>query len=160
MPRPARWPQPRPVPTSRYSYRRVRSPCTRCLPSSFAFHLALRRRAGCARAKARLCSDCATVKGNGSAGLRDERWVVVLGAEQFHVVEPAALIDVSAALAHGVFEVPGIALVRPVLGRETVRLAPMTNGRVMVAGVVQEGSQLEVRGGGCLRLVARMRPRD
>src|SRR5258708_15593157 len=86
----------------------------------------------------------------GDASLRDDLRVVVLGADPLDVVVPAAVVHVGAALAHRVLEVPGLALVRPVVRVQTVGLAPVGDCRRVVARAVQVLTELELRGGGRL----------
>src|SRR5947207_11263472 len=91
----------------------------------------------------------------GYAPLRDDLRVVVLGADLLDVLVPAAVVRVGVALAHRVLEVPGLALVRPVVRIETVGLAPVGDRGRVVAGAVQVLTELELGGG--RRLGARAR---
>src|SRR5437764_15489980 len=96
----------------------------------------------------------------GYAPLRDDLPVVVLGADPLDVLVPAAVVRVGVALAHRVFEIPGLPLVGPVVGMETMGLAPVGNRRGVVAGAVQVLTELELRGGSRLGAGARLRASD
>src|SRR5579862_9222476 len=93
---------------------------------------------------------CPSPPTDGPAGLRHDGRVVVLGADLLDVLEPRALVRGRAALAAGVLEVPGVALVGPVVGVEPVGLPPVGDGGGVVAGGVEVLAELEVSGGGCL----------
>src|SRR4030088_2185196 len=73
--------------------------------------------------------------------------VVVLGAGGLDVAEPVAVVEVGRALDAGGDELPGVALVGPVLGLQAVSGAEMGPGGLDVTGVVQMLTELELGGG-------------
>src|SRR4249919_843740 len=84
------------------------------------------------------------------------RRVVVLGAGGLDVAEPVAVVEVVRALDAGGDELPGVALVRPVLGLQAVRGAEVGPGGLDVTGVVQVLTEFELGGGlGNLRRAGR-----
>src|SRR5260370_1140048 len=91
-----------------------------------------------------ITADCTTPPGD---PLEGGPRVVALGAGGLDVAEPVAVVEVARALDAGGDELPGVALVRPVLGLQAVRGAEVRPGGLDVTGVVQMLTQLELGGG-------------
>src|SRR5438309_1587335 len=81
------------------------------------------------------------------ATLQIDARVVVLGADLPDVLDPGRVVGVGVALPYGVLEVPGLALVGPVVGLEAVGLSPVGDRRLVVAAAVEVLAQFEVSGG-------------